>query len=44
MRNIHTHLRTEYGIESVRLFCQWERIEGKMEDFKNHGAYINYEV
>ena len=36
MRNIHTHLRTQYGIESVRLFRQWERKEGKMEDFENH--------
>ena len=36
MRNIQTHLRTEYGIESVRLYKQWERVEGKMVDFKNH--------
>ena len=36
MRNIHNQLRSEYGIESVRLLCQWERIEGKMSDFKNH--------
>ena len=39
MRNIHTHLRTEYGIESVRLLCQWKRIEGKMADFKNHRRF-----
>ena len=36
MRNIHNHIRSEYGIESVRLLHQWERIEGKMSDFKNH--------
>ena len=36
MRNIHNHLRSEYGIESVRLLHRWERIEGKMVDFKNH--------
>ena len=36
MRNTHNHLRSEYGIESVRLLCRWERIEGKMVDFKNH--------
>ena len=39
MRNIHTHLRTEYGIESVRLLCQWERIKGKIADFKNHRRF-----
>ena len=32
---IHTHLRSEYGKESVRLLHQWESIEGKMVDFKN---------
>ena len=39
MRNIHNHLRSEYGIESVRLLCRWERIEGKMADFKNHRQF-----
>ena len=39
MRNIHNHIRSEYGIESVRLLCQWERIEGKMSDFKNHRQF-----
>ena len=39
MRNIHNHLRSEYGIESVRLLCRWERIEGKMADFKNHRRF-----
>ena len=36
MRNIHIHLRSEYGIESVRILQHWERIECKMADFKNH--------
>ena len=36
MRNIHNHLRSEYDIEIVRLLHRWERIEGKMADFKNH--------
>ena len=39
MRNIHNQLRSEYGIESVRLLCQWERIEGKMANFKNHRQF-----
>ena len=39
MRNIHNQLRSEYGIESVRLLHQWERIEGKMSDFKNHRQF-----
>ena len=39
MRNSHTHLRTQYGIESVRLFSQWERIKGKMVDFKYHRRF-----
>ena len=36
MRNINNHLRSEHGIKSVRLLHRWERIEGKMEDFKNY--------
>ena len=39
MKNIHNHLRSEYGIESVRLLHRWERIEGKMVDFKNHRQF-----
>ena len=39
MRNIHTHLRSEYGIESVRILRRWERIECKMADFKNHRRF-----
>ena len=39
MRNIHTYFRSEYGKESVTLLCQWERIEGKMVDFKNNRRF-----
>ena len=39
MRNIHTYFRSEYGIESITLLCQWERIEGKMVDFKNNRRF-----
>ena len=39
MRNIHTHLRSEYGIESVGILQCWERIKSKMVDFKNHRRF-----
>ena len=26
MRNIQQHIKTEYGLEIVRLFWQWEKI------------------
>ena len=39
MRNIHLHIRTEYGIENVRLFYQWEKLECKMVDFQNHRRF-----
>ena len=39
MRNIHTHLRSEYGKESVRILQCWERIKCKMADFKNHRRF-----
>ena len=35
MRNIHSHLRREYGKENVKIFWQWEKIENKMADFSN---------
>ena len=40
MRNIHQHIKAEYGLENVRLFCQWEKLECKMEDFKNHRRFL----
>ena len=40
MRNIHQHIKAEYGLENVRLFCQWEILECKMVDFKNHRRFL----
>ena len=39
MRSLHLHIRTEYGIENVKLFWQWERLECKMADFHNHKRF-----
>ena len=39
MRNIHLPIRSEYGIENIRLFRQWERLECKMADFQNHRRF-----
>ena len=39
MRNIHVHIRSEYGLENVRILQHWERIECKMADFKNHRRF-----
>ena len=39
MRNIHSHLRREYGKENVSMFSQWEKIENKMADFSNHRRF-----
>ena len=36
MRNIHTHIISEYGKEKVKILRRWEKIELKMADFKNH--------
>ena len=36
MRNLHVHIRSEYGIENVKLLWQWENIECKMANFQNH--------
>ena len=40
MRNIHLHIKSEYGLENVRLFWQWEKLECKMVDFKNHRRFL----
>ena len=40
MRSLHLHIRSEYGIENVRLFWQWERLECKMVDFHNHKRFL----
>ena len=39
MRNLHVHIRSEYGIENVKLFWQWENIECKMANFQNHRRF-----
>ena len=36
MRNLHSHITTEYDGESRDLFCRLERIQLKMVDFQNH--------
>ena len=40
MRNIHQPIRSEYGIENVRLFWQLERLECKMADLQNHRRFL----
>ena len=39
MRNLHFHLNKEFGEESVFLLQQWEKIENKMADFRNHRRF-----
>ena len=39
MRNLHSHITTEYDGESRDLFCCLERIQLKMADFQNHRCF-----
>ena len=39
MRNLHFQLNEEFGEESVFLLQQWEKIEKKMADFRNHRRF-----
>ena len=39
MRNLHFQLNEEFGEESVFLLRQWEKIEKKMADFRNHRRF-----
>ena len=39
MRNLHLHLR-ECGIENVKIFWQWEKLEYKMATFQNHRIFL----
>ena len=39
MRSLHSFITTEYGIENVKLFWQWEKLECKMAIFKNHRRF-----
>ena len=34
------HIKAEYGLENVRLLQQWEKVECKMADFKNHRRFL----
>ena len=40
MRSIHAHIIQEYGQDSVKTFRQWEKLEIKMVEFKNHRRFI----
>ena len=40
MRNLHLHIREEYGIENVKIFQQWGKLEYKMEAFQNHRIFL----
>ena len=39
MRSIHAHIIQEYGQESVKTFRQWEKLEIKTAEFKNHRRF-----
>ena len=39
MRNLHLHIREEYGIENVKTFQRWENLEYKMVAFQNHRIF-----
>ena len=39
MRGLHLHFSTEYGRESIKIFCRWEKYERKMVDFANHRRF-----
>ena len=39
MRNLHLHIKQEYGIENVKIFWRWEKLEYKMAAFQNHRIF-----
>ena len=39
MRNLHAIIKEEYGQEGISLLRQWEKLEKKMADFKNHRRF-----
>ena len=39
MRNLHSIFKEEYGQEGIFLLRQWENLEKKMADFKNHQRF-----
>ena len=39
MRTLHSYITSEYGIENVKLFRRWEKLECKMANFQNHRRF-----
>ena len=39
MRSLHTYIKQEYGQESIFLLQQWEKLEKKMANFRNHWRF-----
>ena len=39
MRNLHLQIKQEYGIENVKIFQRWEKLEYKMAAFQNHRIF-----
>ena len=39
MRNLHLIIRQEYGLEARRLFRDWERLQLRSSDYKNHRIF-----
>ena len=39
MRSLHANIKSEYGKESVLNLRQWEKLEMKMANFKNHRRF-----
>ena len=36
MRSVHSFMKQEYGQESIFLLQQWEKLEKKMANYRNH--------
>ena len=39
MRNLHKFILENYGIELLRLLRDWERLQTRQCDYKNHGIF-----
>ena len=39
MRNLHAYIKQKYGWESIFLLQQWEKLEKKMANFRNHRQF-----
>ena len=39
MRNLHQILLQEYGLEARHLFREWERLQLRASDYKNHRIF-----